>query len=354
MFMLDKPRTATPDLLFFLLILSALLAASCSRVQPTATQKPPFSMITAENLFAVDCVDPQHVWAVGFNSVIVCTADGGKTWEFQQSGVENNLCAVSFVSPAIGWISGRAGIMLHTADGGRTWTKQQTGVTTHLFTLTFIDERYGWAAGEYGTIIHTSDGGATWVKQGWGEDRIYNSIVFVDRDNGWVAGEFGLIYHTTDGGRNWQKQECTDIIPVVDKTQWETPTPSLYSVWFTDAQHGWASGMDSTLIATVDGGTTWKKIKNPAEAVKLTLYKIVGRDGNLWAVGQKGTCMYSADDGKNWELRSAATNTKFWLRDMDFCDALNGWAVGSRGTIIRTEDGGKTWSMLSGIPIKQE
>ena len=120
----------------------------------------------------------------------------------------------------------------------------------------------------FGTIIHTSDGGATWVKQASGEDKIYNSIFFTDQNNGWVVGEFGLIYHTADGGKTWQKQECREIIPVVDKTQWETPAPSLYSVWFSDAQHGWASGMDSTIIATEDGGITWKKIKNPAEDSK--------------------------------------------------------------------------------------
>jgi len=174
----------------------------------------------------------------------------------------------------------------------------------------------------------------------------------VDQSNGWVAGENGLIYHTTDSGKTWQKQECTEIIPMVDKTQWETPTPSLYSIWFSDALHGWASGMDATIIATEDGGTTWKKIKNPAEASKLTLYKIVAREGKLWTAGQKGAYLRSVDNGQTWEMQANAIGTKFWLRDMDFCDSLNGWAVGSRGTIARTEDGGKTWTMLSGIPVK--
>jgi len=118
-------------LLTLVLILPAFVVSSCSRVQPPVSQKPPFPIVTTDNLFAVDCFDRQHVWAVGFNSVIVCTADGGKTWEFQKSGVENNLCAVSFVSPAVGWISGRAGLILHTTDGGKTWTQQKSGVTSH-------------------------------------------------------------------------------------------------------------------------------------------------------------------------------------------------------------------------------
>ena len=67
--------------------------------------------------------------------------------------------------------------------------------------------------------------------------------------------------------------------------------------------------MDSTIIATEDGGVTWKKLKNPAEESKLTLYKIVAREGNLWAVGQKGTSLHSADSGKTWELHADAANT---------------------------------------------
>ena len=326
---------------------------SCSQVQQPPPQKPPFPLITAENLFAVDALDSQHIWAVGFNSMIVCSSDGGKTWELQKSGVDNNLCDVSFVTPNIGWISGRAGVMLHTTDGGKSWVKQPTGIANHLFALHFVDERNGWAAGDFGTIIHTSDGGVTWVQQGSGEDKIYNDLFFLDQHNGWIVGETGLIYHTSDGGSHWKRQECKDIIPVIDETQWETPTPSLYSVWFTDPLHGWATGMDSIIIATNDGGLTWNKVKNPAESRKVTLYKIAALEDSLWSVGQKGTYLQSSDRGKTWEMPPDKMNTKFWLRDMDFSDKLHGWAVGSRGTIIKTEDGGKNWLMLSGIPVAQ-
>jgi photosystem II stability/assembly factor-like uncharacterized protein len=189
------------------------------------------------------------------------------------------------------------------------------------------------------------------VSQGTGEDKIYNDIFFIDRQHGWLVGEFGLIYHTSDGGIRWELQECKGIIPVVDVTEWKTPTPSLYSVWFTDTHNGWATGMDATIIATQDGGRTWQKLKNPAENNKITLYKIVIHEGSGWVVGQKGTYLYSNDNGKSWEDRSSFTNTKFWLMDISFPDKLRGWAVGSRGTIIKTEDSGKTWNMLSGVPL---
>ena len=329
-----------------------LLLAGCVSEQKEPPVKPIFPMVAAENLFAVDALDQQHVWIVGFNSSIVHTPDGGKTWEMQKSGVVSPLCDVSFVTPQTGWISGRVGTILYTEDGGKNWSKQESGTTRHLFGLTFTDERSGWAVGEFGTILHTSDGGKTWVEQGSGEDRIYNDVCFVDKQHGWIAGEYGLMYHTTDGGDNWELQECKDIIPVVDEeTQWPEPTPSLYSVWFQDRSRGFASGMDGIVIATKDGGTSWKKIKNPIEVDKLTLYKIAVIGDTGWAVGQKGAYLYSNDRGIRWKKREDVTNTKFWLRDMDFSDRLHGWAIGSRGTIIKTEDGGGTWTMLSGIPL---
>lgn len=335
----------------FILTVLCILFSGCSPAQSPPAQKPPFPMVTGENLFAVSGFGSEHAWMVGFNAVIVHTSDGGTTWDIQNSGVTVPLFDVSFINPQTGWIAGGRGTILHTTDGGKTWKPQTSGTNHQLFGIDFADEMFGWAVGEFGTILHTADGGFTWVSQGSGEDRIYNDVCFVDRQNGWVAGEYGLIYHTRDSGAAWELQMCQDIICKVDETQWETPTPSLYSIWFTDALHGWASGMDSVIIATEDGGVTWKKVKNPMEKERLTLYKIAAHNGTAWVVGQKGVYMYSKDSGLSWEKPQDATNTKFWLRDMDFPNAATGWAVGSRGTIIKTEDGGASWKMFSGIPL---
>jgi len=338
-----RPFCLSVTLLFF--------STGCNPAQEAPPSKPPFPLVTPENLFAVDALDQEHAWIVGFNSTIVHTPDGGTTWETQTSGVSVSLCDVSFVSPQTGWIAGREGTILTTKDGGGSWSKQSSGTTHHLFGLTFVDESFGWAVGDFGTIIHTGDGGKTWVSQGSGEDRIYNDVCFVDQQNGWVAGEYGLLYHTTDGGNTWKLQVCQEIIPVVDETEWEQPTPSLYSIWFQDSLRGWASGMDGVIITTEDGGLNWKQVHNPIEADRLTLYKIAVINNTGCVTGQKGTCLISPDRGATWQERSTATTTKSWLRDMDFSDELYGWAVGGRGTIIRTEDGGETWRMYSGIPL---
>ena len=69
---------------FFIVVLPfalPLLLNGCVSEQKTPPAEPPFPMVTAENLFAVNALDQQHIWIVGFNSTIIHTADGGKTWE---------------------------------------------------------------------------------------------------------------------------------------------------------------------------------------------------------------------------------------------------------------------------------
>lgn len=334
------------------LLCAALVAglAGCAEQRSPVRPKPPFSFVTASDLFAVHC-SGQNVWVVGFDACIYHSGDGGETWQEQHSGVDVNLCDVTFIDSRNGWISGRAGTMLRTGDGGATWTPCDTGTTNHLFALHFVDNSTGWAVGNFGTIVHTTDGGRTWTDQGSGEDRIYNDVFFVSATTGWIAAEYGLIYHTDDGGATWQQQECPDIIPVVDETQWESFPPSLYGVCFRDAAHGWITGMDGTIITTVDGGATWTKMTNPAEASEVTLYCPRTAGDRVCVVGQKGTCLVLDPPQGLWQDRSAVTDTKFWLRDMHFGSPDTGFAVGSRGTILRTTDGGTTWEMLSGIPL---
>ena len=328
-----------------------LTLAACIKEPKPASPKLPFTFVTPNHLFAVASPDPEHIWVIGFDSVIMHTADGGATWKPQKSPVTNSLCDASFINATAGWIVGRAGTVLHTADGGATWQKQETGISNHLFAVSFADERNGWAVGDFGTILHTADGGATWRKQSEGEDKIYNDVFFADAQHGFIVGEYGTILATADGGATWRKQEWKDIIPVATDTEWESFAPSLYGVHFSDKAKGFACGMDGTIIATDDGGTTWKKVKTPAESTKVTLYKIKCCGATCLVAGQKGTSLVSADGGMTWQISESSQATKSWLRDLDMTDARHGFAVGARGTILKTEDGARTWAMLSGIPV---
>src|SRR5207237_108591 len=70
------------------------------------------------------------------------------------------------------WVAGRPGsVVLHSADYGKTWECFPTGQTVPIHGLTFLDPKTGWAVGELGTVLATEDGGKTWAVQQCGGQR---------------------------------------------------------------------------------------------------------------------------------------------------------------------------------------
>lgn len=338
---------------FITLTLIFLLFFPACRREPSLIEEgtlPSCRLVTREDLVSVTSPISGYIWAVGFNSTILHSKDGGENWVHQKCPLETDLFGVFFLDTRKGWIVGKYGSIFRTVDGGEHWIMVKPQTHQRLFDVHFVNEKQGWSVGSWGTILHTEDGGETWIKQGSGEDIIYNSVWFVDKRQGWIVGEYGNILYTKDGGKSWIKQECKDIIPEVREDEWETPTPSLYDVYFKTPLTGWAVGLDGIIIMTEDGGRHWRRLQTP---LKSTLYKIVVIEEKGWVIGSQGSYLTSLDGGKNWSLEEKKIKTRFWLRDLAFSDKMHGCAVGSLGTIIITSDGGKTWEIVSGISLEE-
>jgi len=72
-------------------------------------------------LFDVVAIDPQTVWAVGIDSYVVRTVDGGKTWKEIGTGVPKTpLFCVVFNRADVVAIGGR-GVFLTSMDRGQNW-----------------------------------------------------------------------------------------------------------------------------------------------------------------------------------------------------------------------------------------
>ena len=151
-----------------------------------------------------------------------------------------------------------------------------------------------------------------------------------DRDI-WNQGP-GIILKTIDGGTTWTSYPGT-------------VTYSLYSVYFPDANTGYASGDGGTILKTTDGGITWTAISTGAPGILFSIYFTDTNTG--YAVGDGAIILKTIDGGATWVVVSSGTST--WLFSVFFPDKYTGYAVGDDGKILKTTDGGTTWNVLSQI-----
>jgi gliding motility-associated-like protein len=127
----------------------------------------------------IDFVDNNKGIAVGGNSGIAYTSDGGATWKygaFTFIGTTNVEigCAfqdVHFASANVAYAVGTNGCMAKTTDAGATWSLIKSPLyanVKNINTVWFLNENKGYIAGQFNTpdslpkLYVTNNGGSTW------------------------------------------------------------------------------------------------------------------------------------------------------------------------------------------------
>lgn len=248
----------------------------------------------------------------------------------QRSGVQATLQAISPVNDSIVWVGGHAGVILRTLDGGRSWTR---------------------------------------LAASGGDSLQFRDVHAVSRDTAYVLsagpGARSRIYKTNDGGASWELQflnrdssafyDCFDF--------WE----SGHGIAVSDAVGG-----RLVLIATVNGGATWRPVPPqviPAAGAGEGAFAASGtclitrRPGYAWigsGAGGEGKVYRSAEAGATWTVVTpplARGSPSSGVISLAFRDSLTGAALGGnlsasdafQDNVARTTDGGRSWT-LGGRP----
>lgn len=312
-------------------------------------------------LHSVFFVDERRGWAAGSKGALLSTSDGGATWELRKPPTEDALRDIFFQDAETGWLLCERSIfkpmakdesvsyLLSTSDGGATWSRVEVtrgaDVDLKLAGLRFADRERGWVYGELGALFTTSDGGRTWNRQRVPTNHLLLGASFLDAQAGWLSGGGMTVLKTSDGGATWRAG--TVFLPAggasaqrpnesvrVETEQFELEPRAvggrrLNAVWFATHERGWAVGGEGVIIATTDGGRTWRPqmsgVGDDLNDVKFF------NEAEGWAVGRGGTLLHTTDGGRTW-ADTKRVNTHALERL--FTVGRRAWAVGFGGTIV--------------------
>lgn len=191
----------------------------------------------------------------------------------------------------------------------------------------------------FNSIGHTQDNSTIpgWNKQAVSTLARLTSVFFIDAQHGWAAGNNGLLLKTEDGGASWQR------LPLLAQFGRDL----LRDVWAFDAQRLRLLGeydltqrptsaeVDSRafLLASDDGGASWREIELARPPDKPL---------------RRPRARTNVENEQDQILRLSSPI----LVGFVFSKTLTGWMVGESGTIQTTHDGGASWQMQYAVSRK--
>ncbi len=211
---------------------------------------------------------------------ILSAASSSHTWRVAQlSSHPINL----FASGSALWVCGTGEMIAESNDAGQSWQiKHQNAGGSALLSIGFANDRIGYSTGTGGVLLLTADGGSTWNQVKVGTEPIH-SAAFADAGHGLIHTASAVEF-TSNGGTSW------DIPSVLKSDAQLNKFKFVLSLAALDADHmavllkeGPAQYYDQRIVATQDGGKTWKTVNVP----DVGLIALVTRNGEFWAFGHE-------------------------------------------------------------------
>ena len=183
---------------------------------------------------------------------------------------------------------------------------------------------------------------ASWSRQQSGTFAWLHAVHFVDARRGWAVGGKGALLATSDGGATWRQvrpapteDTLRDLFFVDGLTGWVVCERDIFKLKTKEEQR-------SYLMKTEDGGRSWRRVAVAGADVdaRLVGVRFAGREHG-WAFGEMGALYATSDGGRSWARQ--VVPTRRLLLGASFLDARQGWLVGAGATALYTTDGGATW-----------
>lgn len=182
----------------------------------------------------------------------------------------------------------------------------------YLEKISFIDEKRGCITGINFTAA-TTDGGKSWkIKRV--KPAIVNEIYFADESKGWhtIVGESSdvKIYQTLDGGKTWKYlKEISESFTVKADVRVFGYASTILKVRFVSETLVWSVGLKKVgdtlqyaIWKSADGGRTWetKHLSKDSVIQKTLEASFIQLTEKRLIVSSNGVIFFSEDSGENW------------------------------------------------------
>jgi photosystem II stability/assembly factor-like uncharacterized protein len=284
---------------------------------------------------------------------------------------------IYFVDPTLGFYGNGAGRIFRTTDGGATWQKVFEQKGTFVRCLAFTDDKHG-VMGNIGPgyfpgvtdpnpLYRTEDGGATWspVTEIDGDPVVglcafdIVQVPFVNAGNldhrpriigvGRVGGPAAYIW-SDDLGKTWKQ----GVLPEIGAMAFDVKFLDDQRGFIASATHADVAQSHALILATDDGGSTWREVYRSARPFEITWKlsfpsKDVGyctiQSYNPDTSASARFVAKTTDGGKTWSEIPLVDDHRVRQFGVAFLDENIGW-VGAMPHGLGTTDGGKSWSKV--------
>lgn len=317
-------------------------------------------------------VDTMYV--VGDSGYIFKSLDNGETWTNRSySGSKVFLNATAARNKDNAWAAGDSGIILYTTNGGSSWVKQNNSSRARIRDFTWARQT-AYACGDSGTLLRGSFFGIS----GWGKYSVPVRFplrgISMDTNNVYAVGDSGYILRHSFIDQNIIADTILNpSVTYYDVASWENYVIVVGSngtirrsndtgyTWISPASHAtesidhvelasdfetsgvvWAVGDDGLFLRSANYGVTWTRLDSGTRGV----INAIGRspNGKMYGTSNAGIVYTSTNDGISWRRDSINVVGARFL-DIDFED--NGFGLLSTydNKVLRTLDSGRTWTV---------
>ncbi len=277
----------------------------------------------------------ERMVVVGERGHILYSDDRGKSWNQANVPVRTTLTSVFFISPEKGWAVGHDTVILSTEDGGVNWSKILDGSQANAIVMQSARERVprvelalSNATDEEKSALRDKMDFAEMAldeavrDMGIGPSKALMDIWFADENVGLAVGASGYILRTTDGGQTWQ--DATESLASMDFYH-------FYKLVANKSGHLFLLGEGGQAYRSQDTGLSWERLSTPYEG---SFFGGLSKDsdGSVYIFGMSGVVLKSIDNGDSWS--QIPTGTQTILQNAALIDGDRVVIVGLGGGLI--------------------